>query len=58
MMAFHCIAVVSGVIMVQTGCWNKLRLGPHVFGSLCFCCASLHTASRALLAVLLICLGH
>lgn len=56
--AFHCITVVSGVIMVQTGCWNKLRLGPCVFGSLCFCCASLHITSRALLAAFVICLGH
>lgn len=58
MMAFHCIAEVSGVTMVQTGCWNKLGLGPCVFGSLCFSCASLHTTSHALLAVFLIGLGH
>lgn len=58
MMAFHCIAEVSGVTMVQTGCWNKLGFGPCVFGSLCFSCASLHTTSHALLAVFLICLGH
>lgn len=53
---FHCTAVVSGVIMVQTSCWNKLRFGPCVFGSLSFYCASLHTTSHTLIAVFLICL--
>lgn len=58
LVAFCCIPVVSGVIMVQTGCWSKLVFGPHIHGPLCFCCASLHTASHALLAAFLICLGH
>lgn len=55
MMAFYCIAVVRGVIMVQTGCWNKLRFGPHVSGSLflLYTCIlplmpSLHSSSSAL----------
>ena len=42
--------------MMKTSCWNKLRFGLCVFGSLSFCCASLQTTSHALITVFLTCL--